>query len=82
MFESETNTHLQFKHAFPRCNGARGGGLVLELSKLIARRLVQIFDRALKSWRPLSLQIIYGLCGREGSLWEGKVGGREQNSKN
>ena len=81
--EIETNTHLQFKHAFPRCNGVRGGGLDLELSGFIVRRLVRIFEWALKSWKPWSLCKIYTGCVRDvGSLLEGGWGRREKASQN
>ena len=41
---NERNTHLQFRHAFPRCSGEGRGGLDLELSKLMVGSFVQISE--------------------------------------
>ena len=73
--EIKTNTDLQFKHAFPRCNGERGGELGLEVAWLMVGGFIQIFERVLKSWRPWSFWRIYIGCVRGvGSLSEGEVG--------
>lgn len=70
MSETEKGTHRQFKHAFPRCNGAGGGDMDLDSSKLMIGRLVQIFELALKSWKPL-LHRIYTSCVRDADfVWE------------
>ena len=52
--EIDTNTNLQFKHAFPRCNGESWREVGLDLCKLMVGRFVQIFERALKSSKPWS----------------------------
>ena len=56
----ETNTHLQFKHAFPRCNGERRWGeLDLDLCEFMIGGFVQIFEWALKNLKPWLLWNIY-----------------------
>lgn len=69
--ETETSTYLQFKHAFPRCNGEEGGDLVLESSELMVGRLVRIFGWNLQSWLPWRRRRYTSLVRNSGTLSEG-----------